>query len=36
MFDYSQSVKPLTGIRLPASAMRAAASRAPSHEPPDD
>ena len=36
MFDYSQSVKPLTGIRLPASAMRAAASRAPSHEAPDD
>jgi phospholipase C len=36
MFDYSQSVKPLTGIRLPAAAMRAAASRAPSHEAPDD
>jgi phospholipase C len=36
MFDYSQSVKPLTGIRLPASALRAASQRPPSHEAPDD
>jgi phospholipase C len=36
MFDYSQAVKPLTGIRLPASAMRAASQRAPSYEAPDD
>jgi phospholipase C len=35
MFDYSQSVKPLSGIRLPASVMRAASQRAPSHAAPD-
>jgi phospholipase C len=35
MFDYTQSVKPLTGVRLAASAMRAASQRAPSHAAPD-
>ncbi len=36
MFDYTQSVKPLSGIRLASSALRAASHRAPSHLPPDD
>lgn len=36
MFDYSQSVKPLSGIRLPASALRAASLRAPPGVAPDD
>jgi phospholipase C len=35
MFDYSQSVKPLSGVRMTASAMRAASVRAPSHVAPD-
>ncbi len=35
MFDYSQSVKPLSGVRLAASALRAASLRAPSHVAPD-
>ena len=36
MFDYSQTVKPLSGIRASASALRAASHRAPSHVAPDD
>jgi phospholipase C len=35
MFDYTQGVKPLTGVRLASSAMRAASQRAPSHVAPD-
>lgn len=36
MFDYAQAPKPLSGIRLSASAMRAASQRAPSYVAPDD
>ncbi len=36
MFDYSQTVKPLSGVRLPASALHAASHRMPSNVVPDD
>ena len=36
MFDYTQQVAPLSGVRLSRSAMRSAATRAPSHLVPDD
>jgi phospholipase C len=36
MFDYAQAPKPLSGIRLSTSAMRAASQRAPSYVAPDD
>jgi len=36
MFDYQQSVTPLSGIRASASALRAASMRRPSHVAPDD
>ena len=36
MFDYSQQVAPLSGLRASRSAMRAAATRAPSHLIPDE
>lgn len=36
MFDYSQHVAPLAGVRVSRSAMRAAATRAPSHLVPDE
>jgi hypothetical protein len=36
MFDYSQTVKPLTGIRTNASTLRKLMSRAPSRVAPDD
>jgi len=36
MFDYSQQVQPLSGLRASRSAMRAASSRAPSHLIPDE
>ena len=36
MFDYSQQVKPLSGVRTSRSAMRAASTRTPSYVAPDD